>query len=270
MWACSAACGGAGGAMACREPAFRNIQARLRVHSLKACTPWRCHLPRLHHRVGDLLAGLVEPVEHARGDRQTRRRGCVAQITQPRRAGAPGLACPVETDLTEQPRLKRMPRRAAGRIMTDRHRPSEPVAEVAWPWRVPHPGPTPMTAPRIGQDQEVGGLGGGHAPTAAPPAERPPSRASRAPAVQRPARGLVCSTRGRPAPGPRLRSVGRAASPVARAGRPRGMGCGASPVMCAMRWSPPWPRRGDATAADHRRCGSATRDRRQVIGSCHA
>ena len=123
-----------------------------------------CYMQPLHHCVGDLLAGLVDPFEQLRGDRQPRRRGGVAQRPQHCLEAAQGLACPVETDLTEPAMLNRLPLRTARWIMTDRHRHPEPVAEVAWPLRLPQPGPTPITAPRIGQDQEVRGLGGGQAP----------------------------------------------------------------------------------------------------------
>ena len=61
-----------------------------------------------------------------RGARPRRRRGGVGPITQPRPDDAPGLAGPMSTDRTARPRLKRMPRRAAGRIMTDRPRHAEP------------------------------------------------------------------------------------------------------------------------------------------------
>jgi hypothetical protein len=71
---------------------------------------------------------------------------------------------------------------------------------------------------------------------------------------------VFCSARGRPAPGTRTRSGGRSARDTASSCRPRRIGCGSSPVMCATTGSPPWPRRWASRAADHRRCCSSRRD----------
>jgi hypothetical protein len=64
--------------------------------------------------------------------------------------------------------------------------------------------------------------------------------------------------------------VGRSPSAAASSRRPRGIVGGARPVMCATSGSPPWPRRLDSTAADHRRCGSSKRASSTFIWWCRA
>ena len=71
------------------------------------------------------------------------------------------------------------------------------------------------------------------------------------------------SARGRPAPGPRTRSVGRSVSDTASSCRPRLIVCGSSPVICATNGSPRGldgsPRWRHTTAVAVHPDGTATR-----------
>ena len=77
---------------------------------------------------------------------------------------------------------------------------------------------------------------------------------------------VFCAARGQPAPSTRTRSVGRSARDPASSCRPRLIGCGSRPVMCAIHGSPPWPRRLAAMAASHRRGCASRRDRHTCMG----
>ena len=175
-------------------------------------------MPRLQPRGGARRVGVVEPVEPPRGDRQSRRRGGVAPRTPPRRAGAPGLADPVETDRTDTLRLHRLPLRAAGRSMTVRLLGLDAQGVIVR-------GPPPADGRRT---RGVAGWGQALAP---PPLLPRPHRLAR--------------RRGRHAPQRCSCPRGVFGFPPPRA-RP---GVGASPVRYALRWAPPGPRRVDATAA---------------------
>ena len=132
---------------------------------LRTARVW-LHMQCFPHGVGDLLSGLIEAREQRCGDLQARRGGRVTQIAEPGVEGAPGLAGPVETARAAQARLNRMPLRAASRVMTDGHRPPEPVAELALEWGVPQARTIPGTCPPQRPGSRV-----------AWPAERPRARA---------------------------------------------------------------------------------------------
>src|SRR6266576_760380 len=127
------------------------------------------HMLCLHHGVGDLLAGLIEAIEHLCSDVQARRGGRVTPIAEHGVEGAQGLAGPVETKLAAQSMRNRIPLRAASRVMTDGHHQPESVAELALELGFPPARTISVTAPRIGQEQEVRGVRVGHTPALLPP-----------------------------------------------------------------------------------------------------
>ena len=59
------------------------------------------HLQRLHDGIGNPLAGLVNPLEQAGDDPQTRGGRGMAQIAEHGLKGPQGLPRPIETDLAE-------------------------------------------------------------------------------------------------------------------------------------------------------------------------
>ena len=70
-------------------------------------------MPRLHHRLSHPLARLVNPLEQAGRDPPACGRCRATEIAQQGFKGAPGLARPLEADLTQPAVLNRMPLRAA-------------------------------------------------------------------------------------------------------------------------------------------------------------
>ena len=118
-----------------------------------------CHLKRLHHGIGDLLASLVDPLEQGGRDLQARGGRRIMQIAEHGLQGPQRLTGPIEANLAEQAMLNRVPLRAVGRIMTHSHAQAQAVAELALELRFPQPGPIPITAPSVAQDQELRSLG---------------------------------------------------------------------------------------------------------------
>ena len=127
------------------------------------------HLQCVHDGVGDPFAGFVYVLDQAGRDPQACRGRGATPIAQPRLQGPQGLPRPMQTHVAAQPMRNRVPLRAACRIVTHGHAQPQPVAQVALEWFFPQPGTTPMTSPRIRQDQEWPGLGVSRAPDVLPP-----------------------------------------------------------------------------------------------------
>ena len=137
------------------------------------------HLQRFHHRIGHALAGMVDPLKQAGRDPQARSGRRVPDIPQPGLQGPQGLPGPLAAHVAEQSRRKRVPLRATGRIVTDRHVQTQPIAPLALEWRFPPPRPTSIAATRVCQDQEARGLRVHHTTDVLPPPCHRPDRALR-------------------------------------------------------------------------------------------
>lgn len=130
----------------------------------------RVERQRLHRRRRDRQAGRGGAREQGRLDPQPGRGRRAPQVAQQRVPGPQRLARPVQADRAEQPVLDRVPFRAAGRVVADRHGQPEPVAQVLLHLLLPQPGPIAVAAPAVGQDQQARGPGIGRPARLQPPA----------------------------------------------------------------------------------------------------